>query len=113
MLRKQWEPAASLSADIAGLIDLIAHAESSDLPALEEEAAALLKKWETIEPQIYLSGEFDHLNCYLSVSGGAGGTEAQDWAAMLLRMYFTFAPSPRSGRTLEAKPNVAAWSAAV
>jgi len=90
MLRKQWEPAASLSADIAGLIDLIAHAESSDLPALEEEAAALLKKWETIEPQIYLSGEFDHLNCYLSVSGGAGGTEAQDWAAMLLRMYMRY-----------------------
>ncbi len=51
---------------------------------------ALEKKWRELEPMLYLAGEFDHNNCYLSVSGGAGGTEAQDWAAMLLRMYLRY-----------------------
>ena len=39
---------------------------------------------------LYLSEEFDHTNAYLTISGGAGGTEAQDWAGFLMRMYLRY-----------------------
>lgn len=89
-LKKLWEPIAGLHADVQSLIDLIAHAEPPDMPGLEAEAVIFEKRWRELEPQLYLSGEFDRCNAYLTVSGGAGGTEAQDWAAMLLRMYLRY-----------------------
>lgn len=57
---------------------------------MEEEYEKLEKQWQKLEVQLYLSGEFDTNNCYLTISGGAGGTEAQDWAAMLMRMYLRY-----------------------
>lgn len=42
------------------------------------------------EIKTLLNGEFDSSNCYLEIHPGAGGTEAQDWADMLLRMYLMF-----------------------
>jgi len=66
-------------------------ATEGDLPALEEEFGKLHRDWEALETALYLSGEFDALSCYLTVSSGAGGTEAQDWAQMLLRMYLRYA----------------------
>ena len=59
--------------------DVVAEAEAS-LAALKEECAK--KQLESL-----LSGEADSNDCYLEVHAGAGGTEAQDWAQMLLRMY--------------------------
>jgi len=79
-----------LAEEVVSLIELIEHAEESDRASLEEETEKVLKKWEELETQLYLSGEFDMNNCYLSISGGAGGTEAQDWAEMLLRMYLRY-----------------------
>lgn len=49
-----------------------------------------MKEWAVLEPMLYLSGEFDHNNCYITISGGAGGTEAQDWAGFLMRMYLRY-----------------------
>ncbi|MBI5155824.1 peptide chain release factor 2 [Candidatus Peregrinibacteria bacterium] len=89
-LKKLWEPIAGMSEDAASLIDLLKHAEAGDMQSLETETQKLTKQWQTMEPQLYLAGEFDRNNCYLNVSGGAGGTEAQDWAAMLLRMYLRY-----------------------
>ena len=43
-----------------------------------------------LENEIYFSGEFDKLNCYLEIHPGAGGTESCDWASMLLKMYERF-----------------------
>jgi len=79
-----------LAKETADLIELIEHAEESDRKSLGEEANKLISSWEKLETQLYLSGEFDMNNCYLSISGGAGGTEAQDWAEMLLRMYLRY-----------------------
>ena len=47
----------------------------------------LLKKIKEIETKCFLSGENDNLNIYLEIHAGAGGTESQDWADMLRRMY--------------------------
>ena len=63
--------------------DIIAEAESTLLVAKERAAKA--------ELQTLLSGEADANNCYLEVHAGAGGTEAQDWAEMLTRMYIRWA----------------------
>jgi peptide chain release factor 2 len=59
-----------------------------------EEVAALIKQEEqsvqNLSIALLLHKEQDKKNCYLDINAGAGGTEAQDWAAMLLRMYIRF-----------------------
>jgi peptide chain release factor 2 len=65
--------------DAEGDEDVVADAEAT-LEKLRERAAKA-------ELETLLSGEADSNDCYLEVHAGAGGTEAQDWAEMLLRMY--------------------------
>ena len=48
------------------------------------------KRGEAVELQALLDGKNDPLNCFVQIHAGAGGTEAQDWAEMLLRMYLYF-----------------------
>ncbi len=55
------------------------------------ELAALAARVERLELESLLSGEADRNDCYLQVNAGAGGTESQDWAEMLLRMYLRWA----------------------
>jgi peptide chain release factor 2 len=81
---------AKLHDDVLTLLELAKEAGTDDEASLQEEAAKLFSAWATIEPQLYLAGEFDQGSCYVTVSGGAGGTEAQDWAAMLFRMYLRY-----------------------
>ncbi len=57
------------------------------LSELEAELTRIEKEIEKLEIRRMLSGEFDKNNCFLSINAGAGGTEACDWAQMLLRMY--------------------------
>ena len=52
-----------------------------------EKLNLLHKKIKKTEVECYLSGENDHLDTYLEIHAGAGGTESQDWAQMLRRMY--------------------------
>lgn len=64
--------------------------EEDDQDAVEdvrEELAALQKELEVLEFRRMFSGEMDPNSCYLEIQSGSGGTEAQDWASMLLRMY--------------------------
>ena len=53
----------------------------------EKKINLLLNKIKETEVSCFLSGENDHLNTYLEIHAGAGGTESQDWAQMLRRMY--------------------------
>ncbi len=89
-LKKLWEPVSSIAAGLHDLRELAQHAEPGDVPSLETELTALEARWKETEVQLYLGGEFDTGNCYLTVSSGAGGTEAQDWAQMLVRMYLRY-----------------------
>ena len=76
-------------------IGLIEMAESEGEEAMVNDAIAALKSLEKIagkmQLQSLLSGEADNNDAYLEVNAGAGGTEACDWAAMLLRMYTRWA----------------------
>jgi peptide chain release factor 2 len=61
--------------------------DESLLPELESEYAAFENKLESMRLETLLSGEYDANNAILTFHPGAGGTEAQDWAGMLYRMY--------------------------
>ncbi len=89
-LKKQWEPVVNLKSDVDGLLEMTELATAEDLPSLQSEYEKAQAKWNEIEPMLYLGGEFDHNNCYITISGGAGGTEAQDWAGFLMRMYLRY-----------------------
>jgi len=54
---------------------------------LEKDLAGFAKEMDTLELKVFLSGPHDKSNCIMSINAGAGGTEAQDWAEMLSRMY--------------------------
>jgi peptide chain release factor 2 len=60
------------------------------LPELEQKIALLQEYVEETEIKNYLNGDNDASNAFLSIHPGAGGTESQDWAEILLRMYLRF-----------------------
>jgi len=64
-------------------------------PDLERDLAALQADWARMEQQLLLSEPFDERAAIVSVYAGAGGTESQDWAEMLLRMYLRWAERGR------------------
>lgn len=74
--------------DVEVLLELFD--ESGD-ESIASEAADLLNvlasKIEKLETQSLLSGKYDAFDCIFTINAGAGGTDAQDWAQMLLRMY--------------------------
>ncbi len=80
-----------LQADVADTIGLIELAEAEGEAAMVAEAHESLRMMaeEAKRQEIVslLSGEADGNDCYMEVNAGAGGTEAQDWAEMLMRMY--------------------------
>ncbi len=78
--------------EAADLLDLAA--EEADLRAtgeVEADLNRLAHEVELLEFQRMFPGKMDSHNAFLDIQAGAGGTEAQDWAAMLLRMYLKWA----------------------
>jgi len=80
--------------DVADLLDL-AQEESDESLVVEVEAdlAGMSSKLEVLEFRRMFSGEMDANSAYLDIQSGSGGTEAQDWANMLLRMYLRWGES--------------------
>ncbi len=64
-------------------------AELFDL--LNEEYSEVSRNFEDFEIKVLLSNDYDHSNALLEIHPGAGGTESQDWAEMLFRMYQRYA----------------------
>ena len=94
-LREQVETWNRLTADTTDALELLEIAEETGdtdvLSEIEDEAQDLTKRYEKLEFQLALAGPYDHNDAILSIHSGAGGTEAQDWAQMLLRMYLRWA----------------------
>ncbi|MDP5292137.1 peptide chain release factor 2 [Oceanimonas sp. CHS3-5] len=75
-------------ADIGELVELAVEEEDEDtFEEAKSDLDALEKKLEDLEFRRMFSGEQDESDCYLDLQAGSGGTEAQDWCNMVLRMY--------------------------
>ncbi len=78
--------------DANAMLELAVEAEDESLLAdVQAELDSALLKVEDLEFKRMFSGEMDANNCYLDIQAGSGGTEAQDWSQMLLRMYSRWA----------------------
>jgi peptide chain release factor 2 len=77
--------------DAKALYELAEEAgDQESMAEADRMLADLEKKGEKVELQTLLDGKNDHRNAFFTIQSGAGGTEAQDWTEMLLRMYLYF-----------------------
>ena len=83
-----WEVLLNGTEDLGNLVEM---AKDEDLAELKKELTELIKKADELELSSILGGEYDQGNAILSINAGAGGTDAQDWAQILLRMYSRWA----------------------
>jgi peptide chain release factor 2 len=90
-LKGKLDPLRSLERDIVQLKELVAMGEGDEDPSMADELASelagLRKRLGDFELRVLLSGENDRGNALMIIHPGAGGTESQDWAEMLLRLY--------------------------
>lgn len=93
-LRRKQEPlteAEKKLEDLQVMIELCEadspESQAKHLKEIEGDTSRLTKTLESLELRVLLNGPHDQKNCILSINAGAGGTEACDWANMLLRMY--------------------------
>ena len=95
-----WTEMGRHAADLIELLEL-AEAEDDDATRQEVsgEAERLTARLDEMEFQLALGGEYDANDALISIHASEGGTESQDWAEMLLRMYLRWAE--KSGRKSE------------
>ncbi|VAY02347.1 Peptide chain release factor 2 [Arsenophonus endosymbiont of Aleurodicus dispersus] len=80
--------------DVSELFDLAIEADDKEIfYETAVELAHLEGKLAKLELRRMFSGQYEKANCYLDLQSGSGGTEAQDWASMLMRMYLRWAES--------------------
>lgn len=93
-LRASIEPTLQLQGRVTDLIELaelVEDDESRDAADVRKELGDIEAAYRSLELETLLSGEHDSANAILEINAGAGGTEACDWADMLLRMYLRWA----------------------
>jgi peptide chain release factor 2 len=85
---ERWRGVEKQAAEVAELVSL---GDSSLQAEIQSEVERLLSRLDELELEAAFSGEYDARNAILSIHAGAGGTESQDWAQMLMRMYLRWA----------------------
>jgi peptide chain release factor 2 len=81
---------------VVALVDLLGEVDDPELATeLDRESDALSKAFDRERTALLFSGQYDERGALLSISAGVGGTEATDWAEMLLRMYLRWAERHR------------------
>jgi peptide chain release factor 2 len=84
------QPWLDLKTGIQEVIELLTLNDESVLPDLEQQVQRLQTEFDGLKDELKLNGPYDTYDAILSIHAGAGGTDAQDWAQMLLRMYVRF-----------------------
>ena len=91
--------------DAAVMVELIESADPTEQESYAAElggaVTAMVEELDQLEIASFITGQFDKNNAFLSIQAGAGGTESNDWADMLFRMYNRWAE--RRGFTVEVQ----------
>lgn len=103
---QEWNEVRRLHDDASTLVELLDETEDAALQAeLDALLPTLQRSVDELELASLLDGEYDANNAILTIHPGAGGTESQDWASMLLRMYTRWAEDQGySVETLDYQP---------
>jgi peptide chain release factor 2 len=89
---RTWSDLERKVAELANLVDLSVAEDDESLEGdISQGIARVTATLEELEFQLQLGGEYDQSGAMLAIHAGAGGTESQDWAQMLLRMYLRWA----------------------
>ncbi len=89
---RDWQALSTRLSDLYAMAELAGEEGGEDMRSeLEQELSVISKDIAATEVSALLSGEQDASNAIVSIHPGAGGTEAQDWAEMLMRMYLRWA----------------------
>jgi peptide chain release factor 2 len=94
-LAKRVEPWQKLQGSANELQELVEVGDESMQNELEGQLSALVSQLSALKRELRFSGPYDDHDVILSIYAGAGGTDAQDWAQMLLRMYIRYAESQK------------------
>jgi len=87
-----WRGIETRARDLAELLEMAIEEDEASLgESASQDLSAMAAEFEKLEFRLQLSGEYDRRNAILAIHAGAGGTESQDWAEMLLRMYLRWA----------------------
>lgn len=89
---EQWRGLQKRASDLIELVQVaLDEGDESLREELEDETQALIRRLDDLEFELNFAGEYDDRAAIVAVHAGAGGTESQDWAEMLLRMYVRWA----------------------
>jgi peptide chain release factor 2 len=89
---ESWDKLSGRVKDALTLVQLSSEdADEATQQELTAEVEVISKEWQKREFQLLLSGRHDRTDAIMAIHAGAGGTEAQDWASMLFRMYVRWA----------------------
>ena len=105
-LRQTVEPWHTLTVQVGDMVELMELGDDDLLPEFQAQVEAIEKNFESHKTDLLFSGEYDNRSAIMRISAGVGGLDAQDFAAMLERMYLRWAE--KSGMkvdTLERSTN--------
>ena len=87
-----WKELINQIDEMGELLDI--YAQEQDNPEeeqqIDQQISEILDQYQSLKLKTLLSGKFDKNDCFLTIHAGAGGTEASDWANMLMRMYLRY-----------------------
>jgi len=89
ILRDQYLALIQSNQELNELVELFKDNER-ELSKIKQDVHELAKKISSLKVQLLLNDPQDQSSCFMSINAGAGGTESQDWAQMILRMYTRF-----------------------
>lgn len=94
-LQNRLQPWRELKAGVVEALELANLQDASLVDELEEQASTLQATFNELKHELLYSGQFDDHDAIVSIFAGAGGTDAQDWAQMLQRMYLRYIESQK------------------
>lgn len=90
-LQSRVEPWRNLQGEVAEALELANLQDEAVMPELNKQLQTMQKQFDALKTELQFSGPYDDNNAIVGIYAGAGGTDAQDWAQMLLRMYVRWA----------------------